>query len=70
MNSNLLRFIELASNAGLLEPVQSDQQLNSSPTSTMDNLGPREITLSLGDDYKLQTPNIKGQGCMILHLAP
>ena len=57
MNSNLLRFIELASNAGLLEPVQSDRQLNSSPISNMDNLVHREISLSLGDVNKLQTPN-------------
>jgi hypothetical protein len=56
MNSNLLRFIELASNAGLLEPVQSDRQLNSSPISKTDNLVHRE-TLSLGDVNKLQTPN-------------
>ena len=58
MNSNLLRFIELASNAGLLEPVQSDRQLNSSPISNIDNLVHKEISLSLGDVNKLQTPNM------------
>ena len=46
MNSDLLRSIVLARNAGLLEPVQTEQQLNSSPTSRMNNLGPREYTLS------------------------
>ena len=58
MNSNLLRFIELASNAGLLEPVQSERQLNSSPISNIDNLVHREMSLSLGEVNKLQIPNI------------
>ena len=60
MNSNLLRFIELASNAGLLEPVQSERQLNSSPISNIDNLVHREMSLSLGEVNKLQIPNNEG----------
>ena len=57
MNSYLLKFIELASNAGLLEPVQSESQLNSSPTSNIEDLENREMSLSLGEVTKLQSPN-------------
>ena len=68
MNSNLLRFIELASNAGLLEPVQSERQLNSSPISNIDNLVHREMSLSLGEVNKLQIPNNKNENPFIFNL--
>jgi hypothetical protein len=53
MNSDLMRFIALARTAWLLEPVLTENHLNSSTISGMEIVGPRELFKSLGDEMEL-----------------